>query len=261
MRARKPKHIQERLIKYFAYIEQDPIACKGKWIAKHCLSSKQLHVDLGCGKGTFVVESAKRNLGCFYVGLDCENICIALAAQKAYEAKLDNVVFAIADANFIADIFANGEVDVLHLNFCTPRPKAKHAPLRLTYADRLCIYTKILSEDGYIAFKTDSQPFFDWSITQFDAAGYTLSDLTRDLHSTDMPNVLTEYETRLSNLNAKIHACKAYPPKTVPEKITQTASMSLGDYLPQDLESLEYVPYGMEDFVQNKINWLKKHHS
>ncbi len=263
MRARKPKHIQERLVKYSASLELQPQSCKGKWLAKHCAGASKLHVDLGCGKGSFVVESARRNPDHLYIGIDSENICIALAAQKAVESGLNNAIFVLANADEICDFFNAGEVDTLHLNFCTPRPKAKHAHLRLTYAQRLNEYAKILKSDsGHIAFKTDSQPYFDWSLTQFEAAQYKLENVTRDLHSTNIANVLTEYEARLSKLNAKIHACNAFPPSVEPTEIEQKASMSLGDYLPQDiegLESLEYIPYGMEDFVSNKINWLKKH--
>ena len=290
MRARKPKHIPQRLAKYCKAIETNPFACAGSWTSLHYPSAHSLHVDLGCGKGSFVVESAKAFPDSFFIGIDVEDICIALAAQKAVEAKLDNAIFVIANADEISRIFASGEVDVLHLNFCTPRPKAKHAPLRLTYFQRLVEYKNILNPSGHIAFKTDSQPFFDWSLTQFKAANYKIENLTRDLHATNCPNILTEYEGRLSSIGAKVHACNAFPLLDTANALgvcgkldasstsvavdisnsldeargldsvqAQKVSMSLGDYLPKDLESMEYVPYGMEDFVRNKINWLKKH--
>lgn len=259
MRARKPKHIQERLEKYSSVIESQPSCCKGEWISKYCPQAQQVHVDLGCGKGLFVIESAKRNPNILFVGIDNEAICIALAAQKAQEAHLTNVVFVQSDGSYIQDFFAPHEVSTLYLNFCTPRPKAKHAALRLTHANYLCSYQKVLGEQGCILFKTDSQPFFDWSLTQFSATNYSLSCLTRNLHAEPIANIETEYEKRLSAIGATIHFVKAIPPKELPDSVEQSASMSLGDYLPQNLEDLTYIPYGMEDFVQNKINWQKKH--
>ncbi|MGN0072516.1 MAG: tRNA (guanine(46)-N(7))-methyltransferase TrmB [Coriobacteriales bacterium] len=263
MHARPPKHLEERFDWYAPAIAQDPAALKGRWREQRMPAASSLHLDLGCGKGEWTCACAKKHPGELWVGFDNERICIAMSAKKAVvEESIPNVVFALSDGDALEETVGDGEVDVLHLNFSTPCPRTKHAGQRLTHAQRLIAYRRILAPGGRIELKTDSQPFFDWSLHQFAYAGYRISWSTRDLHALvaageDSPidaSVISGYEERLVAKGAKVHALVAVPGPVPAQLPQQSCPQSLGDYLPHDLENLGYIPYGMEEYVENVVN-------
>lgn len=255
--ARPLKHLDERFEWYADAIEMEPADCKGRWAQAHLPGATQVRLDLGCGKGSFTVEEARANPDVLFVGLDYERACVALAAQLALEEGVRNVVFTLADAEDIRDLFGAGELSCIYLNFSTPHPRKKHARERLTYVDELVKYRDVLADDGIVSFKTDSPMFFEFSLVQFDLAAYDIIWQTRDLQA-DCPGLpKSEYEEKLTAKGAKIHACTAVKAAR-PISTEQTAPLSLFDYLPDDLDSLDYVPYGMERGVTNFRNYRAK---
>ena len=86
--ARPLKNLEERYDWYADAIELDAPARAGKWIETFCSEVRELHLDLGCGKGQFAVAQAQRHPDVLFVGLDYDRICIARAAQKACELGL-----------------------------------------------------------------------------------------------------------------------------------------------------------------------------
>lgn len=251
--ARPLKNLDERYEWYADHIELDADSRKGGWIEAFHPAASSLHLDLGCGKGRFATQMALRHPDVLFIGLDYDRTCIALAAQKAHELELPNCVFALADGEDVTGCFDEEEVGCIHLNFSTPHPRKKHAGERLTHVDQLIAMRKVLSRDGSIELKTDSPPFFEFSLVQFDMAGYDVVWKTTDLHSEDADAVTTEYEERLTNLGAKVHALRAVKADR-PVRTAQEAELSLFEYLPEDLDALEYVPFGMEGYVFNMRN-------
>ena len=267
MHARKPKHLKERFDWYASAIEAAPQEVRGSWRERRMPKAEQLHLDLGCGKGQWTCEAAKRNPRDLWVGFDNEDVCIALAAKKAVvEDQIPNVVFALSDCDDLLQTMAPGEVDVLHLNFSTPCPRAKYAPLRLTHAERLMMYRQVLAPGGRIELKTDSQPFFVWTLHQLEYANYQVQWSTRDLRALATADkntpidagIVSGYEDRLVAKGAKVHALIAVPLEAPSQLPAQSCPQSLAEYLPQDLESLEYIPYGMEEYVTNMVNRRRK---
>ena len=261
MHARPPKHLEERFDWYAPAIEADPRTACGKWKARRMPQAQAVHLDLGCGKGEWTCMAAKKAPQDLWIGFDNEKICIAMSAKKAVvQDSIPNVVFALTDADHLDETLGEGEIDVLHLNFSTPCPRAKYAPQRLTHATRLMAYRRILASGGRIELKTDSQPFFDWTLNQLDYAGYEITWLSRDLHAetaTDLPidpELVSGYEQRTAQLGAKVHCLVAHPGPVPLELPKQTCSQSLMDYLPEDLWSMDYIPYGMEEAVVNFRN-------
>lgn len=262
MHARLPKNfvLEERLERYSQVIEAVPSQYAGFWkqacypLEKDGLGSfSRLHVDLGCGKGAFVVQAALANPHTLFLALDAEPICIAYTAQHVMEAGLNNVVVVPALGSQVTSIFATGEVDAITINFPTPFPRKKEAGKRLVILDRLLDYRQILATNGSVLFKTDSYPLWRFAQTQFDLAGYNVrwcSDNARDERPDD---IATEYEQRLAAQGAAVLAIEATPGPE-PTDVQQTASLSLVDYLPQDLGSLDYIPHGMQGTVRNLHN-------
>ena len=262
MHARLPKNfvLEERLERYGQVIELQPTRYAGSWAEACCPltgtgmgSFDRVHVDLGCGKGAFVVQAAQADPQTLFVAIDAEPICIAYTAQHVMEAGLPNVVVIPALGSQITSIFGAGEVGRITLNFPTPFPRKKDAHKRLTILERLADYRQVLAPDGAISFRTDSLPLWEFSLTQFELAGYQLLWTSTDARVDRPSDIVTEYEERLSAQGAKVLALEATPGPQ-PEHVEQTASLSLIDYLPQNLDELDYVPHGMQGSVTNLRN-------
>lgn len=185
----------------------DPKEYKGKW-------QHPIHVEIGMGKGRFIRDMAKLNPDIFYLGIERYESVI----QKAIERKLkedeeriaegldkyENLRFVCMDALELPEVFDEGEVDKIYLNFSDPWPKARHEHRRLTSPIFMKLYDRVLSKDGVVEFKTDNEALFDYSLESIPASGWELTYVTRDLHSEDIPNVMTEYEEKFSSKGNRI---------------------------------------------------------
>ena len=118
-------------------------------------------------------------------------------------------MFICDDAALLSDWFAPGEISGLYINFCDPWPSKRHAKRRLTSEGFLKSYRDILAPGGKIWFKTDNRPLFEYSLTQFPRAGYTLDDVTFDLHADDADVVMTDFEAVFHEQGVKINRCVA----------------------------------------------------
>jgi tRNA (guanine-N7-)-methyltransferase len=265
LHARLPKHfvLEERLERYADAIEVCPRALAGRWrdaclpLGNSPASFRELRLDLGCGKGGFAAESARREPDVLFVGIDSEPICIAYAAQKAVEGGLRNLVLVPGQGANVTEFFSDGEVDRIILNFPTPFPKRKEAHQRLTHLDQLLRYRRILAPTGSVVLKTDSQPLFDFSLTQLALAGFDITWQSADARADRPDDPVSWYEERLSSKGATVYGVEATPGE-LPEHVEQTAELSLAEYLPDDLENLSYVPHGMEGTVINLRNQRAK---
>ncbi len=175
---RTPKNfvLEERLERYADAIETNPEAYAGDW-REVCapVGSKpfeHLHLDLGCGKGTYLVERAAHEPNTLFIGMDQEPICIAYAAQKICEHELTNALVLPRGAASLPQLFATGELDAITINFPTPQPKAKYAKKRLVHVDHLMLYRPLFAAGATVTLRTDSKPLRDYALGQFAAAGY-----------------------------------------------------------------------------------------
>lgn len=201
MRTRKKKHGTERILacdEYFVHNPED-IAKKPVWL------------EIGCGKGAFIAETAKRNPDISFVAVEKISDVIVVAAERIKREEIGNVRFLICDAKMLNEFFEKGDVSGIYLNFSDPWPKAGHAKRRLTHRNYLAVYKSILADGGEIRFKTDNRGLFDFSLEEFEASGFTLSHVTNDLHNSpdNEGNVETEYEKNFSAKGFSINRCIA----------------------------------------------------
>lgn len=262
MHARLPKNfvLEERLDRYAQVIELQPTRYAGCW-ADACrlldypalAPYEHVCVDLGCGKGAYVVKAAQANPDTLYVAIDAEPICVAYTAQHVMEAQLRNVVVVPGLGSQVASMFGPHELSAITLNFPTPFPRKKEADKRLTILERLMEYREVLTDGAVVTLKTDSLPFWQFSRRQFELAGYRIIWLSDDARGERPDDITTEYEQRLTAQGAKVYAIEATP-GPVPTRVEQTESLSLADYLPEDLSTLTYVPHGMQGLVTNRRN-------
>jgi len=209
---RKKPNLPARLERCKGMILEDPTAYCGKWLST--FGGKELHLEIGAGKGKFLVETAKENSDIFFVGIEREEGALVIAAEKAIAEDVQNIRFLDVDAVNLPTFFADGELDRIYLNFSDPWPKKKQWKRRLTYRTFLDLYWNALCENGVIFQKTDNMRLFEFSLNEFAAVGYLLKNITFDLHATDLPNIMTEYETRFVEQGMPIYRTEAYKQKT-----------------------------------------------
>lgn len=184
------------------YVVHEPEKYRGSWNKEIFLNDRPIHIEIGMGKGRFIMELASKNPDINFVGIEKYSSVLLRAIQKMEAAKLPNLVFIRMDAEYITDVFAEDEIDKIYLNFSDPWPKDRHAKRRLMSRNFLEKYTHIMKKDGILEFKTDNRVLFDFAMEEAPAAGWEILKHTYDLHNNEemmIGNIMTEYEERFSS--------------------------------------------------------------
>lgn len=206
---RKKKNLDVRFAACAPAMAVSPENLRGKWRALFG-NTNPLHVEIGCGKGRFVLGMAKLHPDVNFVAIEREEGALIMAAEKAVEDLPANVRFLSYDAAELREIFAPGEVDLVYLNFSDPWPPNRQRKRRLTYRSFLDVYSDILAEKGALYFKTDNQRLFEWTLGEICAYGWLLQNISLDLHHSSFEgNVMTEYEERFSAQGSRIYRLEA----------------------------------------------------
>ena len=196
MRMRHKKHQEERMEAVGSYLVTEPASLSPR---------RPLHLEIGCGRGGFITETAKRNPDIQFLAVEKVPSVLVLAMEKAAAAELSNVQFFSGDVMRLTDFPLAGKCERIYLNFSDPWPRAKHAKRRLTAPSFLALYRQLLAENGEIIMKTDNVPLFEYSLETLPENGFVLSETTYDLHSLNDPNnVVTEYEANFSSQGISI---------------------------------------------------------
>jgi len=181
---------------------QNPIEQKGNW-KNFFGNNNPIHIEIGMGKGRFLMNLATLHPDINYIGIERYTSVLLRAIQKMEECPLPNVRFLCVDAVTLPEIFSEGEIDRIYLNFSDPWPKDRHARRRLTSSEFLNRYDMILAKDGNLEFKTDNRDLFDFSVQEIEQSPiWNLDAKTYDLHHDEIMNVgniMTEYEEKFSS--------------------------------------------------------------
>ena len=203
MRLRNVKGSRET-IAASKWVITEPEKLKGNW-KSHFGNDNPVAIEIGMGKGQFITELAKRNPDINYIGIEKFSSVLVRALEKMDQMEAENeapsnLVFLRFDAENIADVFEEGEVAKIYLNFSDPWPKDRHAKRRLTSPQFLERYDVILAKEGKVEFKTDNQDLFDFSIESVNDSKWELELEEWDLHNSEYVegNIMTEYEARFS---------------------------------------------------------------
>ena len=195
------------------YVVQEPEQQAGNWNTLFG-NTNPIHIEIGMGKGRFLMTLARQNPGINYVGIERYSSVLIRALQKMETDPLSNLLFLCIDAGCLEQIFAPGEAGRIYLNFSDPWPKDRHARRRLTSPEYLSRYRKVLDDSGHVEFKTDNEALFDFSLESIEAAGWKLAGCTRNLHldpEMNAGNVMTEYEEKFSAKGNPIYKLIALP--------------------------------------------------
>lgn len=191
-----------------SYVIQNPGQYKGSMRTLFG-NNHPLHIEIGMGKGKFIMELAALHPEINYIGIEKYSSVLLRAIQKMEKNELPNLKFIRMDAEDITEVFDQEEVDKIYLNFSDPWPKDRHAKRRLPSKEFLARYDVILRKEGTLEFKTDNKDLFDFALEQLPLAGWEAEKVTFDLHHDEemnQGNIMTEYEERFSALGNPI--CK-----------------------------------------------------
>ncbi len=178
-----------------------------KWFG----TEKPVWLEIGCGKGQFACELAQKHPEVNIIAIEKNSNVIVQACEKAQSLGIENVRFLKSGAEYITRYLKPCSVDRIFLNFSCPFPKNSHASHRLTSPTFLKLYRELLNDKGEIHQKTDNQKLFEYSIEQLSDYGFTLKNVSLDLHKSDFEgNIVTEYEQKFVSLGLPIFRLEAY---------------------------------------------------
>lgn len=168
-------------------------------------------LEIGCGKGGFVRALAEKEPNKNFLALEKMSNVILTPMEAVKEAGIGNIRFLNIRAECLPCYIPEGSLDEIYLNFSTPLPKLGYATQRLTHANFLNVYKKLLKKGGRIIQKTDDYDFFEFSIEQFNACGFALENVSYNLHENGNPdwNIVTEYEQKWVERGLPIHRLEA----------------------------------------------------
>lgn len=205
MRLRNVKN-KDEIMKNSTLLIENPSEYKGNW-KKIFNNNNPIHIEIGMGKGDFIMEKANRYPNINFIGIEKFDSVIARAIEKIEGQDIipNNLKLIRIDAKLIEEIFVN-EIDKIYLNFSDPWPKKRHSERRLTSSTFLRKYESIFKKDFEIIMKTDNISLFEYSLESFSKNGYILEKVSLDLHNSDIENnIMTEYEKKFVEKNIKIN--------------------------------------------------------
>jgi tRNA (guanine-N7-)-methyltransferase len=192
-------------------VVHEPASLKGQWHS-HFGNENPIRLEIGCGKGQFISQQAARHPEINFVALERDPTILAAAARKGSAVTgAKHLAYIVEDVENLPNLFDQGEIEALYIQFCDPWPgKKKRAKRRLTHARFLESYKGL--GIGAVYFKTDNRELFDFSVEQFESTGWVLKNVSYDLHgSGSLANeIMTEYETKFSSLGQPIYRLEAY---------------------------------------------------
>ena len=206
MRLKNVKGANEIITKGKYYVA-NPYEYKGRW-QQYFGNDNPIYIEIGMGKGDFIIENAKRYQGINFIGIEKYDSVIVRAIQKSNDLELDNLRIIRTDAHNLNEIFIE-EIATIYLNFSDPWPKDRHAKRRLTSPQFLAIYDNLFKGEKRIVMKTDNLNLFDYSLDSLMANGYEIAYKTNNLDCLQADNIMTEYETKFYHQGIKINKLEA----------------------------------------------------
>lgn len=167
-----------------------------------------LHIEIGMGKGDFILNMAINNPDINFIGIEKYSSVASIAIKKIRDYNLPNLKIIISDVVNLEELLFK-RVSVIYLNFSDPWPKDRHAKRRLTSENFLKLYDNLFKDKCVIFQKTDNDNLFSYSLDSLKNYGYLIEEVSYDLHSTNIFNIMTEYEKKFSEQGIKIKYLKA----------------------------------------------------
>ena len=176
------------------YLVKNPEKYKGKWNTLFN-NNKPICLELGMGRGSFIIEMARLHPNVNYIGLELDKNQTAAAIKNIGSKKLNNLKMIWADAKDIINFFGK-EIDTIYLTFSEPWPKKHDEKKRFTDISYLKLYDRIFKKNKHIILKTDNKILFSSALESLSEYWYIFDKVSMDLHNEErkIENVMTDFE-------------------------------------------------------------------
>ncbi len=178
---------------------QDSEGLKGTWSSNIFKDVKPITLELGCGKGEYTVNLAKKYPERNFIGVDIKGNRIWRGAKTLFEEKISNGRFVRTQIDHILDWFSEGEVDEIWITFPDPQPRKPHERKRLTSPMFLNRYKQILKKGGWVHLKTDNTQLYEYTLDICKEHHYIVDFNTDNVYKLQLPEddilyIKTTYE-------------------------------------------------------------------
>ena len=182
---------------------------KGNWRNGFFKNDNPIVLELGCGKGEYSVNLAKKFPQKNFVGVDIKGARFWRGAKTALEEKMDNVGFLRTQIELIDHCFSTEEVNEIWITFPDPQIKYKRTKHRLTNTAFLDRYRKILKPNGYIHLKTDSEFMYGYTLGLLHGLEEEIEYAHHDVYGSEgtpeeVTSIQTFYESGYLEIGKKI---------------------------------------------------------
>jgi tRNA (guanine-N7-)-methyltransferase len=131
--------------------------------------SRRFEIEIGSGKGTFLVQEAPRAPETNFLGIEYAREFWAYAADRIRRNGVDNVRMLYANAaELLHWRMPSGIASVIHLYFPDPWPKARHHKRRMVSDRFLADAHRVLTDGGELRVVTDHMDYWAWMEEHFD---------------------------------------------------------------------------------------------
>lgn len=168
-----------------------------------------VHVEIGSGKGTFLVAEAKAHPETNFLGIEWASKYCRYAADRLGRWGLTNVRITRADAaEFVREYIPNESVDAFHIYFPDPWPKKKHHKRRFVQQSNMEMVIECLKSDGILQLATDHEGYFEQMQEVVSALDDRLEEIefSRPAGAGDGELTGTNYERKYIRDRRTIHA-------------------------------------------------------
>jgi len=168
------------------------------------LKKDNLYLEIGPGKGKFIIELSKSNKNKNYLVVELNKTIAGICAKNIDLEEIDNVKIIPEDFFKVVEFIDNNKINSIYLNFSDPWPKVRHTKRRLTSPSFLKEYFRILKNNGKIYFKTDNYDFYLYSLDSFINENFKVIKNEKNYNLED-GDFLTEFESKFKEENKPIY--------------------------------------------------------
>lgn len=182
---------------------------KGNWRQEFFKNDNPLVLELGCGKGEYSVELAKKYRNKNFIGIDIKGARFWRGAKTAIEEQIENVAFIRTQIELVEYVFAKNEVDEIWITFPDPQIKYKRTKHRMTNSEFLKRYKSILKPEGVVNLKTDSEFMHGYTLGLLHGEGHEVIYANNNVYKQEgspeeVTSIQTFYESQYLEQNKPI---------------------------------------------------------
>lgn len=181
---------------------------KGKW-QDFFNNQNPIVLELGCGKGEYSVALAKKFPKTNFIGIDIKGARFWRGAKTSLDENLTNIAFLRIQIELIDLCFSKNEISEIWITFPDPQIKYKRTKHRLLNKSFLIKYQTILTENGIVHLKTDSEFLHGYLLGVLQEGNHDIQYSHHDIYNSSSPpelakSIQTFYEKQYLKQNKPI---------------------------------------------------------